>query len=298
MVYPFYGKRIFWPRSPRKYHAMFYYYYGDCYPKEAEEGKWEMEQRRRMNQIWGCITGISNSVRLLSNKLTDVSTLHFSRDFMNYCFFGEFILGEDGRRIYPVVSKDHRQRFQPVGRCVGAEWVPRISHPSGIQGAWGRRWEQVLPGWAPTELELVTVMVAGLEHIVKGLMKPRRSERMQKRYLIQYWYLVLDECEKVADGNINGYHLSEIFKNWLPLGPVILLPGFILCKYLRQVNENVQRAFYIIASNWEEPVSPTIRDRLNRLHIKYNGILCKYLKLWGSSRDWSVWSLDIVKRKK
>lgn len=37
----------------------------------------------------------SNLVNLLSNKLTDVSILHLSRDCRNYSFFEEFLLGEE-----------------------------------------------------------------------------------------------------------------------------------------------------------------------------------------------------------
>ena len=48
------------------------------------------ESGRRLHQ---CL--FSNLVNLLSNKLTDVSILHLSRDGRNYCFFGEFLLGEE-----------------------------------------------------------------------------------------------------------------------------------------------------------------------------------------------------------
>lgn len=91
---------------------MFYYFYGDRCPKKAEEEKWEMGPRRGMNQVGSYTTAFSNSVKLLSNKLTDGSILHLSRDCTNYCFFGEFLLGEEGR-IYPVVPKNHCQRFIP-----------------------------------------------------------------------------------------------------------------------------------------------------------------------------------------
>lgn len=71
-----------------------FYFYGDHYPKEAEEEKWETGPRRGMNQVGGYLSGFSNLVKLLSNKLTDVSILYLSKDCMNYCFFGEFLLGE------------------------------------------------------------------------------------------------------------------------------------------------------------------------------------------------------------
>ena len=48
----------------------------------------------------------------------------------------------------------------------------------------------MLAGWGPMKLEVVTTMVAAAEHIVKGQMRPRRPEGMQKRHLIQYWMSV------------------------------------------------------------------------------------------------------------
>lgn len=104
---------------------------------------------------------------------------------MIYCFFGEFLLGEEGR-IYPVVPKNHCQKFICVGRGVGAEWDPRTSHWWHVR-AWGRGWKQKLPGWDP--VGWVGCHQGGRSRAnCQGQMKPRRSEK----YLIQscfisYW---------------------------------------------------------------------------------------------------------------
>ena len=111
-----------------------FYFYGDRYPKEVEGEKWEMGPRRGMNQVGGYLSGFSSLVKLLSNKLTDVSFLHLSKDCMNYCFFGEFLLGEEEEFIlwFPKIIVKGSARGQGCGSQVGPQDPTPEWHVRGL----------------------------------------------------------------------------------------------------------------------------------------------------------------------